>query len=175
MLDKKVLKDGTSVVILDAGYEFVGVVSWQRAMTLLLTGKIEIVKRSERIIHTVSNEYIVPAVARLLRTVKRVYKAAVAWSRRNLFSRDGWICGYCGIQSFSGMTIDHILPVSRGGKTTWENTITSCKSCNDKKGNRLPEEAGLTLRMKPKRPNIKDFCSVILKNRFGVESVDDLF
>jgi 5-methylcytosine-specific restriction endonuclease McrA len=175
MLDKRVLKDGTSVVVLDAGYEFVGVVSWQRAMTLLLTGKIEVVKYSERVVRTVTDEFIVPAVARLVRAVKRVYKTAVAWSRRNLFLRDNYSCCYCGTRSFTGMTVDHILAVSRGGKTTWENTVTSCKGCNDKKGNSLPEEMGMTLRVKPKRPSIKDFCHVILKNRLGVSSIDDLF
>jgi 5-methylcytosine-specific restriction endonuclease McrA len=175
MLNKRILRDGTSVVVLDAGYEFIGIVSWQRAMTLLISGKIEVVKYSERVIKTVSEEYIVPAVARLVRMVKRVYKTAVAWSRRNLLSRDNFSCGYCNKQSFTGMTIDHILPVSRGGKTTWDNTITCCKSCNDRKGNRLPEEAGMTLLKKPKRPSIKDFCSVVLKNRFGVSSIDELF
>jgi 5-methylcytosine-specific restriction endonuclease McrA len=175
MLDKRVLKDGTSVVVLDAGYEFVGVVSWQRAMTLLFTGKIEVVKYSERVIRTVSNEYVIPAVARLVRAVKRVYKTAVAWSRRNLFLRDNYECAYCGTRSFTGMTVDHIHAVSKGGKTTWENTVCCCKPCNDKKGDALPEQAGLKLRKNPKRPSIKDFCSVILKNRLGVSSIDDLF
>ena len=175
MLDKRVLKDGTSVVVLDAGYEFVGVVSWQRAMTLLMTGKIEVVKKSERIIRTVRSEYIVPAVVRLIRAVKRVYKTAVAWSRRNLFARDGWKCAYCSTQSFSGMTVDHVLAVSRGGKTTWENTVCSCKLCNDRKGDRLPEEVGMTLKIKPKKPSLRDFYSVILKHRLGIDSLDDLF
>jgi 5-methylcytosine-specific restriction endonuclease McrA len=87
-------------------------------------------------------------------------------SRRNIIKRDGNKCAYCGKKE-TNLTIDHILPKARGGKDTWENLVASCVRCNNKKGDRTPEEAGLELNVRPYKPNYIMF----LKNSVGtVES-----
>jgi 5-methylcytosine-specific restriction endonuclease McrA len=93
-----------------------------------------------------------PRSVKLLRYVvtKWRYTAGPAWSRTLVLARDGRVCGYCG--SPQGHTVDHILPTSRGGKNSWVNTVASCDRCNQRKGDRTPEEAGMFLRTKPTAP-----------------------
>jgi 5-methylcytosine-specific restriction endonuclease McrA len=93
-----------------------------------------------------------PRVLRLVSYVvtKWRYSAGPAWSRRGVHERDRHRCGYCGR---TATTVDHILPVSRGGKNTWLNTVAACDVCNQRKGDRTPAEAGLTLRITPNAPS----------------------
>ena len=93
-----------------------------------------------------------PRVLRLVSYVvtKWRYSAGPAWSRRGVHERDGHRCGYCGR---TATTVDHILPVSRGGRNTWLNTVAACDVCNQRKGDRTPAEAGLTLRITPYAPS----------------------
>ena len=86
----------------------------------------------------------------LLREYNRVPRTPLRLSRRNVFLRDGHTCQYCGASS--DLTIDHVLPRSRGGSSGWENLVTCCRRCNLAKGHRTPEEAGLTMRSRPVRP-----------------------
>jgi hypothetical protein len=92
-----------------------------------------------------------PTVVKLVRYVvtKWRYTAGPAWSRPGVLRRDKYVCGYCGGR---GTTVDHILPTSRGGKNTWQNTVAACDPCNQRKGDRTPAEAGLVLRDKPVAP-----------------------
>lgn len=145
----------TTTLLLDQSYRPVKVIPWQRAITLLFLGKIEIIETYENEVRSTSVVFKMPAVARLIRAFKRP-KKPVKFSRVNIYSRDNWCCQYCGKQfSMANLTYDHVIPRNQGGKTTWTNIVSACggaDGCNTRKGGRTPEQAGMKLRKKPKRP-----------------------
>jgi 5-methylcytosine-specific restriction endonuclease McrA len=137
------------------------VISWERAIVLLYLGKVEVLEEYDERIRAPSITLRTPAVVRL--TKARVSnKNKVRFSRMNVFLRDGFRCQYCGEKkSMDELNYDHVLPRVRGGKTVWENIVTSCYSCNDRKGGRTPEETGMTLLRRPYKPNTLPFAPVI--------------
>jgi 5-methylcytosine-specific restriction endonuclease McrA len=121
-------------------------------MILLLLMKAEIVAEQEnRFIRTVNRAFPFPSVIRLQAYIRVPYKK-IELSRKNVLRRDNMKCQYCGKKS-SQMTIDHIVPKSRGGQDSWDNLVAACVRCNNKKGNRTPDEAGLKLQSRPTRPH----------------------
>jgi len=156
------------VILLNSDYSFLNVISWKRAVRLMVKGKAEIVKASERVITNAERtvELIIPQVLRLVELVKSIYKNRVPFSKKNVFVRDNFICAYCGKED-DRLTIDHITPKSRGGKTDFENCVTCCKPCNNQKNDRTPKEAGMSLKFKPHTPTIMDFFVIKMK-RMGV-------
>lgn len=140
--------------MLNASFEPLHVVTWQRAMQLLFQGKVEVVEESDLEIHTVRFTIKVPAVLRLLTYVPlKNKKQIVRFSRPNVFIRDNNVCQYCGRQfGKSQLTLDHVIPIVQGGRKSWENIVTACKPCNQRKGGRTPAQAGMSLIRKPKRP-----------------------
>jgi 5-methylcytosine-specific restriction endonuclease McrA len=141
-------------LVLNATYEPLRVVSWQKAITLLFQGKVEILAVHDREIRGVTVRVKLPSVLRLLRHVrmKRSY-ADIPFSRGNVFARDEYCCQYCGRRHpVSELTFDHVIPVANGGHKGWDNIVTCCIACNRRKGHRMPEEAGLRLIRKPRRP-----------------------
>lgn len=159
-----------AVIVVNAGYEFLGLVSWQRAMALVFTGKVEVVKESDRIVRTVTRTFRVPAVIRLLKFIRRIYRREVPFSRKNVLVRDAFQCQYCGAEhTAADLTIDHIIPKVQGGSNQWTNVVTCCRSCNIKKGGRTPRQAGMQLIRKPFKPTIMEFLNLYLKRRFGME------
>jgi 5-methylcytosine-specific restriction endonuclease McrA len=164
-----------SVIVLNATYEFLGLVSWKRAMVLLISGKVEVVTESDRIIRTVSQTFRVPAVIRLIKFIRQVYRREVPFSRRNVLIRDGYRCQYCGTEfASSDLTIDHIIPTSRNGGNDWLNVVASCRPCNMRKGDRTPREAGMRLVRLPFKPTIGEFFKLYLHRRFGIELTEIL-
>ena len=151
-----------SVLVLNQNYEPLNVCSVRRALVLLFRGKAENVEISESVVRSVSREFPVPSVVRLERYV-RAPRRRVVLSKRNVMRRDNHQCQYCG-KSDRKMTIDHIIPKRHGGAESWENLVTACAGCNARKGDRRPEQAGLSLKRRPKRPNnvsfIRDFVGV---------------
>jgi len=139
-------------LVLDLGYQPHRIVSWQRAVTMLFQGKVEVVEEyDEEIYSGMTLTLRMPAVVRLLRKVAR--KKAVKFSRMNVLTRDDWTCQYCGKHlPTHKLNYDHVIPKSQGGKTVWENIVTSCIPCNDKKGGRTPQQAGMRLRKTPVKP-----------------------
>lgn len=140
-------------LVLDVTYEPVGRVSWERAFTLLFQGKVEIIEEYEdKTVRSATMEWQMPAVIRFLRYLGN-RKRAVKFSRENVYTRDKGKCQYCG-QSVKRMeiTYDHVIPRSQDGKTKWDNIVISCFSCNQKKKNRTPEQAGMRLINKPVKP-----------------------
>ncbi len=110
------------------------------------------VSRGEPCIHTVTLSIRVPEVILLLRYGARP-RTVVAFSRKNIFLRDGYTCQYCGARpGTEELSIDHVLPRSRGGKTTWENCVLACMVCNSRKASRTLDESGLALIRQPERP-----------------------
>jgi 5-methylcytosine-specific restriction endonuclease McrA len=159
-----------AVIVLNAGYEFMGLVSWQRALTLLFTGKVEVVKQSNRTVRTVSRTFRVPAVIRLIKFIRQIYRREVPFSRKNILTRDGFSCQYCGRDFQSGdLTVDHIVPKVQAGPNEWTNVVACCRACNIRKGGRTPRQAGMQLVRKPFKPTIMEFLNLYLKRRFGVD------
>ncbi|MCX6124298.1 MAG: HNH endonuclease [Proteobacteria bacterium] len=145
-------------LVLNAAYEPIHLVSWEKAMCLVFTAKAEVVAEYDQLIRSVSQIFKMPSVVRLkkyVRTFKRTINARC--TRRNVLMRDSNTCQYCGqLCSNSTVTIDHVIPRSRGGKTTWENVVAACHPCNRKKADRAPEESNLILARKPRRPSWVD-------------------
>jgi len=141
-------------LLLNATFEPIKVVSWQRAMTLFVQGKVEIVETHDREVRAVTFSFKLPSIVRLLRFVKIRNLHAVKFSRANIYVRDDYTCQYCA-QQFDpeGLTFDHVIPVAQGGRRSWENIVTACQPCNRRKDARTPAEAGLSLLRPPRRPS----------------------
>ena len=132
------------VLVLNASYEPLNVCSVRRAHVLVHKQKAELVEVLDRPLRSAETTFAWPHVVRL-RTYVRVPRAAQRRiSRRALFARDGWECVYCGTTGVR-LTLDHVVPRSRGGDSVWENVVTSCAPCNLRKGDRLPEEVAMVL------------------------------
>lgn len=130
------------------------IISWERAVVLAILGKVDVLEEYEDEIRSVSLALKTPSVIRLKKGgVAR--KQSVRFSRLNVYTRDGFRCQYCGERKAPReLNYDHVIPRARGGRTVWENIVTSCYVCNDRKGGRTPEEAGMRLRKKPVRPDV---------------------
>jgi 5-methylcytosine-specific restriction endonuclease McrA len=141
------------VLVLNATYEPLSVVPMPRAIHLLLSEKAEVIESDGLVIHSQSMSFSAPVVIRLQYYVHIPHNLPMPLSRRAILLRDSFTCQYCGTQpGREHLTIDHILPRSRGGRTDWENTVAACGACNRKKGNRTPEEAHMPLLRQPVRP-----------------------
>jgi len=141
------------VLVLDPGYQPVTRISWQRAMVLWATNKVEIIEEYEdKVLRTVTFTIRMPSVIRFLRAIRGKRKV-IKFSRNNIHLRDKGACQYCGVKvPLSEYTYDHVTPRAQGGKTTWENIATCCMPCNQRKSGRTPEQAGMRLRSTPVRP-----------------------
>lgn len=138
------------VLVLNASYEPLQVTSIKRAITLLQYGVAEVLEQSRDVVRSPSTVLQVPSVIRLRRYVRRPRAGAVPFNRRNVLRRDHFTCQYCGSQD--DLTLDHVQPRSRGGRHGWDNVVTACRPCNQRKGNLTPEEAGMPLRVPPHAP-----------------------
>lgn len=119
---------------------------------MLILSKAELVaKNDKRFIRSPKQSFPLPSVIRIANYYRVPYRL-IEQSRKNILRRDNFKCQYCGTKS-SLLTIDHVIPKSKGGLDTWENLVTACIKCNNKKGNRTPDEANMPLIQKPKRPN----------------------
>ena len=140
------------VLLLNASFEPLNVIGWQRAIKLVVLEKAEIVEATDRHVRSVSRHVPVPSVVRLTCFV-RFRRREAKFSRRNIYSRDDHRCQYCGQRLTPGdLTCDHVIPRSRGGQTEWANIVTCCVPCNRRKGGRTPSEAGLRLIRSPGQP-----------------------
>jgi 5-methylcytosine-specific restriction endonuclease McrA len=127
------------------------IVSWQHAITLMCLQKVELVVPYDALVRSPSVSLPLPAVIRMHKKV-HADRYRIRFSRINVFMRDGFRCMYCGQQHPSdGLTFDHVVPRSQGGRTEWENILSACERCNTQKGNRTPHEA----KMVPLRPPFK--------------------
>jgi 5-methylcytosine-specific restriction endonuclease McrA len=141
------------VLVLNATYEPLNVVSVRRAILLLLKEKAEVVEATEAWLRSEREALPVPLVIRLVYYVRIPRRFSLPLSRRTVLARDHYTCQYCGAQpGKANLTVDHVVPRSRGGDTCWENVTTACGPCNRRKGNRTPEEAAMPLQRQPRRP-----------------------
>lgn len=160
----------THCVLLNADYTFLNVVNWKRAMCLLTKGKVQVLQYSERIIRGAEGIVMkVPAIMKLIRLIRTLYKTRVPFSKKNVLTRDGFKCAYCGTDK-ERLTIDHIVPKSRGGETIFENCVASCLPCNNKKGGKTPREANMYPRLKAYQPTIAEFLRLKVE-KLGINDV----
>ncbi len=140
-----------SVLVLNQDYSPLTLCSLERAFLLVFLEKAEMLDHIEgKSLRTVSTSYPYPSVIRILQ-YKHVPYRGVVLTRYNLFKRDGHECQYCGTNK--DLTLDHVVPKSKGGKSTWTNLVTACKHCNAKKGDYSLDQAGLKLAKHPVKPS----------------------
>jgi len=140
------------VLVLNQNYEPLDVCRARRAVVLLWRGKAEMIEKNSGNISSPSMTMALPSVIRLIYLIKRP-RTQRKLSRREVFLRDNHTCQYCGRQTRE-LTIDHVIPRRLGGKHTWENVVSACKSCNQRKAGRSPKEADMELRRRPSAPPI---------------------
>ena len=139
------------VLVLNFTYEALNITSFQRAVKLIFSGKAEIVSDRERMLSSPTFEMRMPSIIRMLYYIRRPMQR-VALTKKNILLRDDHMCQYCGIRGERLMTVDHVVPRSKGGPSTWENLVCACMRCNNRKNNRSPEDSNMALRRRPRTP-----------------------
>ncbi len=148
------------VLLLNATFEPLNIVSLRRAIVLLLKEKAEIIEAAQAKIRSEKLALDMPLVIRLVYYVRVPHRLLMPLTKRTVLARDQYTCQYCGAQPTKGqLTLDHVLPRCRGGEHTWENVVTACIPCNQRKRDRTIQEAGMTLLTRPTRPR---YAAVVL-------------
>ncbi|CAA0817182.1 HNH endonuclease [Striga hermonthica] len=146
-------------------YRPVNVVCWKRAICLEFMDKADVLEYYDQTVNSPSGSFYIPAVLRvphLLQVVKRrTVKRGL--SRKSILNRDNFMCQYCS--SCENLTVDHVLPIARGGNWTWENLVTACAKCNSKKGQKTLEEVNMRLMKVPKAPKDYDILAIPLTSQ----------
>ncbi len=138
------------VLVLNATFEPINVTAVRRALILMLKGVAQAEEHNHKEVHSAAASMKIPSVIRLL-AYRHIPQQTRALSRKNILLRDRNTCQFCGrIFPAGELTLDHVMPRSRGGHSTWENLVACCYACNNKKGDRTPEEAGLRLQRRPR-------------------------
>src|SRR5579871_6043524 len=152
-------RDGGRVLVLNATFEPINVCTVRRAVVLLLKEKAEVLEHADWELHSASSTLPRPVVIRLVsyvRVPRDTHRRKI--TRRAVFARDDWTCQYCGARS--NLTVDHVVPRSKGGSSNWENIVASCAPCNRRKGDRTPAQANMQLRRAPRTPSPHVFIHV---------------
>ncbi|MSO41341.1 MAG: HNH endonuclease [Solirubrobacterales bacterium] len=148
------------VLVLNASYEPLNVCTVRRALVLILKQKAEVLENGSGVLRSETMRLDMPEVIRLVtfvRVPRDIHRRRI--TRKAVLARDGWICQYCGAEK-PALTVDHVIPRSRGGKSVWENIVASCASCNHRKGNRLPHEIRMHPRNRPRPPGPTVFIRI---------------
>lgn len=149
------------VLVLNSSYEAVNICSARRAIVMLLTEKADIVEENGEILHSTSITLRLPEVIRLRRFIKLPYRP-IPFCRKNIMLRDGYRCQYCGeSHAPDKLTLDHVIPISRGGKDSWNNVVTACKRCNHQKGSHFLGEIDMHLLNPPKKPTLPTYLHLV--------------
>ena len=147
------------MLVLNATYEPINVCTVRRAIVLILKAKAEVIDEHELELHAEKLSMTRPSVIRLTAYVRIPYKSfRRKITRRAVFARDGWECQYCGART--SLTVDHVIPRSKGGGSGWDNIVASCAPCNRRKGDRLPHQVGMHPRSKPRTPSAHVFIQL---------------
>jgi 5-methylcytosine-specific restriction endonuclease McrA len=143
----------SGALVLNSGYEPIKVVNWRKAMILWFQDKVEVLEFHTISVSSPSQTFRLPAVMRLKQYIRPYLSLSVRLSRQNIFLRDNHTCQYC-YKKFSEkrLTIDHVQPLSKGGRHEWTNVVTACSLCNNRKGDKTPERANLRLLNQPVKP-----------------------
>lgn len=155
------------VLLLDRDCNPIKIIGWKRAVYLLFTGKAEVLIEGTQEIRSPSTSFVVPSVIRQFAKYNR--QKSVPFTRINIFQRDNWCCQYCGKAcTTKQLTFDHVVPSCQGGQASWTNIVSACRPCNEVKGGRTPEQAGMKLIRPPKRPSIEDMPDLVIKVKHKV-------
>ena len=143
---------GVMTLKLDSSFKPLGIISWKDALWLILSGKAYAVEFYEKYVKSVKEMFQLPSVIVLKQFIK--YEViGPPCTRKNIFIRDEFSCQYCGIECEKlELTIDHVIPRSKGGNNSWTNLVAACKKCNQKKGDKTLSQVGLVLQKRPKKP-----------------------
>ena len=147
------------MLVLNATYEPINVCTVRRATVLVLKQKAELIERGQWALRSEHTAFPRPVVIRLVTYVnvpRDTHRRKI--TRRAVFARDGWTCQYCGARS--NLTVDHVIPRSKGGSSEWDNIVASCAPCNRRKGDLLPAQANMTPRRAPRAPHPQVFIHV---------------
>jgi len=144
---------GLRTLVLNQGYEPVRVVNWKRAITMVYLNKATVLSNYDGVtLHSAFDDFPAPAVIWMQKKSRR-FVPDVKLTRHYIYARDRWTCQYCGERLVAAkLTFDHVVPRSQGGKTTWENIVTCCEPCNQRKGDLSLKECKMKLLRKPKKP-----------------------
>ena len=154
-----------STLLLNASFEPIKIIPWQRAVSLFFLGKVEVVNTYENEVRSVSLAIKMPSVVRLLRYV-RLGQRRPPLTRLNLLARDHFRCQYCAVELTPALsTIDHVIPRSQGGVTSWQNVVVACHTCNRRKGGRTPNQAKMELAAPPVAPDWLPVITVRFRDR----------
>lgn len=180
----------SEVLVLNKNFYAIQITSWRRAIGLVYLERADVVDEGYRIynfsdwcelsklitnspsgyITTPTLKIAIPEVI-ALRFYDRLPISEVKFTRKNIYEHYGYHCCYCGKRfPSSELNLDHVIPRSRGGKTTWDNIVTSCVGCNIKKGNKLPKEAGMKLLIPPSKPKWSNALTIALKSTIKIKS-----
>lgn len=154
------------MLLLNASYEPLRVCSVRRAVRLVMENIADSVEDTSFVLRSPSTIFPIPSVIKLKHYVRVKHPPRVPLSRTNVFRRDQYRCQYC-LQFGGTLTIDHVMPTSRGGLTTWDNVVAACSACNGRKGSRTPQEANMPLHTVPRPPR------VIVTGLFGLHRIPD--
>lgn len=166
----------STTLLLNIDYTFNNFIDARKAVRLVVKGKAEVLKYSDRVIKSYNQLVRIPLVLKLIKAIRGLYKKGISLSRKAIIIRDEYKCQYCGnsLGKDNKPTIDHIIPKSRGGKHSFENCVACCSKCNGIKNNRTPREANMFLIKQPIHPTIMEFIQKKLKV-LGIDSlVNDL-
>jgi len=157
------IADRRSVLLLNASYMPLKTITIRAAVELMMRDVVLVVEGVAARLKTPTTVFEVPSIIRLKRYVNVPHRNAT-WSRRAVLARDGYTCIFCEVTPgdeqrgkrlrISDFTLDHIVPLSKGGKSTWGNTACACYNCNHRKANRTPHEAGMKMHWEPKTPRV---------------------
>jgi 5-methylcytosine-specific restriction endonuclease McrA len=150
-----------SVLVLNQNYEPLNVCNARRALVMVFNGKAEVLELNGHVISTTTDAYRCPSVIRLASLIRRP-RPRLKLSRREVFARDRYVCQYCGKHT-KDLTLDHVVPKSRGGGHSWSNLVSACKACNHRKGGRSPEEARMKLLSTPREPRVGPYYVFLQK------------
>ena len=139
------------VLVLNYDYTPLNVTTIKRGFVLVDKGKAEIIKSDENPIKSGYKKFVRPLIIRLLKYIRH-FRRNLRANRNRIYKRDGYVCVYCG--SHKDLTLDHVIPKSKGGMNSWDNLVTSCQKCNIKKADRTPEEARMKMKHKPFVPTL---------------------
>lgn len=149
----------SNVLVLNQNYEPLNVCNATRAFNLIDRGKAEILEHGSGYLRSPSRQFPLPSVIRLIYLIRRP-RPQMRLSRREVFNRDRYTCQYCGRRGQRDLTLDHVMPRHRGGRHTWDNLVTACKSCNHRKAGRTPQEAKMHLLTVPLQPRVNSYYVV---------------
>lgn len=151
-------------LVLNASYEVMKIVSWKKAVTWYFLDKVDIIEEYSENIRTPSIEMKIPAVVKYKKLIKPKYRS-LKFSRPNIYARDNYTCQYCTRYCKAKITLDHVIPKSRGGPSSWINCVACCVECNVKKADKTPKEAGMRLIQEPRQPNPMEAFALSVRSK----------